>query len=339
METVLELSKDLRSTSLACAALGISRATLYRAMTPQVARKRSPKPSSRALPPETRQAVLDHLHGEEFVDRSPSEMVHTLLDRGVYLASVRTCYRILEAHGEVQERRNQLRHPKHARPELIATGPNQVWCWDITKLKGPGKFVYYHLYVIIDIYSRYVVGWMLAHREDGQLAKQLIEETCKREGIQPNQLVIHSDRGAAMQSLPVVHLLAQLDILKSNSRPHVSNDNPFIESHFKTVKNHPKFPDRFGSYEDALRFCQELFRWYNHSHCHSGILFLTPAVVHSGRADDILRSRHEVVMKAFSEHPERFVNGPPKLKVLDRAVYINSPTSKSKKHVLGSSLN
>lgn len=340
METALDLSTGLCNTVRACLALELSRATFYRAMGPTKEREAKPRPvSPRALPPETRQAVLDHLHSEEFIDVSPSEMVHTLLDREIYLASVRTCYRILEANNEVKERRNQLRHPKYARPELLATGPNQVWTWDITKLKGPGKFIYYHLYVIIDIFSRYVVGWMLAPREDGQLAKQLIEEACERQGITANQLTIHSDRGAAMQSKPVFNLLASLDILKSNSRPSVSNDNPFIESHFKTVKQHPKFPDRFGGYEDALEFCRGLFPWYNNTHCHSGILFLTPSVVHSGRADTTLQARHETMMKAYSLHPERYVNGAPKLKVLDRAVYINPPTPKREEPVLISSLN
>lgn len=326
METVLELSKGLHNTAKACSALEVSRATFYRGMAPPRERESKPRPqSTRAIPLETRQVILDHLHSDEFVDKSPSQVFHTLLDRGIHLASVRTFYRILDANGEVKERRNQLRHPEYTRPELLATAPNQVWTWDITKLKGPAKWVYYHLYVIIDIFSRYVVGWMLAHRESGDLAKQLIEETCERQGIVANQLIVHSDRGSAMQSKPVVGLLSRLDITKSNSRPHVSNDNPFIESHFKTVKYQPEFPDRFGGYEHALDFCRGLFPWYNTSHCHSGILFLTPETVHSGHADATLRARHATLMKAYDLHPERYINGPPKLKVLDRAVYINPP--------------
>lgn len=329
METVLDLGKTLGNTTRACIALEISRATYYRAMGPPKERAVKPRPASpRALPPETQQAILAHLHSDEFADKSPSETFHTLLDRGVHLASVRTYYRILDANGEVKERRNQLRHPEYARPELLATGPNQVWAWDITKLKGPAKWVYYHLYVIIDIFSRYVVGWMLAERESGDLAKQLIEESCERQGIAANQLTIHSDRGAAMQSKPVVDLMTRLDITKSNSRPHVSNDNPFIESHFKTFKYQPDFPDRFGGYENALDFCRGLFPWYNASHCHSGILFLTPETVHSGRADTVLQARHVTLTEAYNLHPERYINGPPKLKILDRAVYINPPVSR-----------
>lgn len=340
MEAVLDLGKELGNTSEACRCLDVPRANLYRAMTPPPEQDAKPKaPSPRALPPETRQAVLDHLHSDEFIDSSPSEMVHTLLDRGTYLASVRTCYRILADNDEVKERRNQLRHPLYVRPELVATGPNQVWTWDITKLKGPGKFEYYHLYVMIDIFSRYVVGWMLAYRESGELAEQFIEETCRREGIPPNQLTIHSDRGAAMQSLPVINLLASLDIRKSNSRPHVSNDNPFIESHFKTTKSHPEFPRRFGGFEHALSFCRTFFPWYNRRHCHSGILYLTPATVHLGNADAALASRHQTMLKAYAEHPERYVNGPPKLKVLERAVYINRPTTEGGKVATESSLN
>lgn len=340
METALELGKGLHNTARACLALEVARATFYRAMAPPTQRKTKPKPPSpRALPRETQQAVLAHLHSPEFADKSPSETFHTLLDRNVYLASVRTFYRILDANDEVKERRNQLRHPVYARPELLATGPNQVWTWDITKLKGPEKWLYYHLYVIIDIFSRCVVGWMLAPRENGDLAKQLIQRTCERQRITANQLTIHSDRGAAMQSKPVIGLLTQLDIAKSNSRPHVSNDNPYIESFFKTTKYQPQFPERFGSYEDALEFCRNLFAWYNSTHCHSGILFLTPDTVHSGRADAILQTRHETRMDAYRLNPERYISGPPKLKVLDRAVYINPPEPRKTEFVMQNSLN
>lgn len=340
METALELGNGISNQALACRTLDVSRATIYRHLAPKKELFRKPKPpSSRALPPEVCQEILDHLHGEEFVDRSPSEAFHTLLDRGIYYGSVRTYYRILNTNEEVKDRRNHRRHPVHARPELVATGPNQVWTWDITKLKGHGKFVYYHLYVIIDIYSRYVVGWLLAPREAGCLAEQLIEATCRRQNIPRNQLTIHSDRGAAMQSSPVVNLLAQLDVTKSNSRPHVSNDNPFIESFFSTGKAYPTFPERFGSLEHALSFCRQLFPWYNASHCHSGIAYLTPETVHYGNADEVLKSRHKTMLRAYIQTPERFVKGPPKLKVLDRAVYINPPVATKEAPMVKCSLN
>lgn len=329
METALTLGSELGNLSAACQVLSIPRSTLYRHLAPVAPKVRKPRlESSRALPPETRQAVLDHLHSPEFVDRSPHEVFYTLLDRGVYLASTRSFYRILEANKEVKERRNQLRHPKHRKPELLATGPLQVWSWDITKLKGPVKWEYYHLYVVMDIYSRYVVGWMLARRESGDLAKQLLLETCKRQRIEPGQLTIHSDRGPAMQSKPVVALLAQLDVLKSNSRPYVSNDNPFSESQFKTTKYHPEFPSSFGSFEDALTFLRKFMPWYNDQHCHSGIAYLRPADVHNGRAEDILAARYATQMENYRAHPERYIQGPPKPKTLPDAVYINPPETK-----------
>lgn len=340
METVVELGMGLRNQALACRALDVSPATLYRHLAPKKERTSSSRPvSRRALPRETRQEILDHLHSEEFVDRSPSEAFHTLLDRGLYYGSVRTYYRILDANNEVKDRRNRRRHAVYARPELVATGPNQVWAWDITKLKGCGKFEYYHLYTIIDIYSRCVVGWLLAPREAGCLAEQLIEEACERHQIPRNQLTIHSDRGAAMQSASVVNLLIRLDITKSNSRPHVSNDNPFIESLFSTAKAHPGFPDRFGGMDDALSFCRRFFPWYNKNHCHSGIAYLTPETVHCGQANSVLAARHQTMIQAYMLNPERFVNGPPKLRVLDHAVYINRPDSTPEDAALKHSLN
>jgi putative transposase len=339
METALKLGADLNNISQACDALLIPRATLYRGLKPEEASERRPRPESpRALPPETKKKILDHLHSPRFIDRSPNEVFYTLLDQDIYLGSIRSYYRILEANKEVKERRNQLRHPKHKKPELLATAPRQVWTWDITKLKGPGKWEYYHLYVVLDIYSRYIVGWMLAPRESGELAKQLLAESCERQCIEPHQLTIHSDRGAAMQSKPVVALLSQLDVLKTNSRPHVSNDNPFSESQFKTTKYHPEFPNRFGGFEHALTFLRSFVPWYNDSHRHSGIRYLTPANVHHGQADAVLNARYVTKISAYDAHPERFIQGPPRLQKLPEAVYINPPTSK-KEPVAEYSLN
>ena len=244
-------------------------------------RRNDPIPSW-TLSPEERQKVLDLLHTDRFVDQSPREVYATLLDEGTYLCSVRSMYRVLDEQGEVRERRDQLRHPVYQPPELLATGPNQVWSWDITKLKGPVKWTYYYLYVLLDIFSRYVVGWMVAHREQASLARKLIEETCEKQTIEPGQLLVHSDRGPSMSSKPVALLLADLGVTKSHSRPHVSNDNPYSESQFKTLKYRPEFPERFGSMEDARGFCQTFFPWYNTEHHHSGIGFLTPEQVHYG---------------------------------------------------------
>ncbi len=281
--------------------------------------------TGRALTAAERQRILDVLHSERFIDRAPAEVVHTLAAEGIYLASISTFYRILNKEQEVKERRAQRRHPIYAKPQLIATAPNQVWSWDITKLLGPAKWTYYYLYVLLDIYSRYVVAWMLAHREVTCLAKQLIQAGYENQGIEPGQLSVHSDNGPIMRAKPVVSLHAQLGIIKSNSRPHVSNDNPFSESNFKTLKYGPGFPSRFGGYEDALRHCNGFFPWYNQEHRHSGIEFLTPEQVHYGLADVILARCYETKMAAYEARPERFINGPPKLAELSGAVYINPP--------------
>jgi putative transposase len=274
-------------TAPACAAIGVARATFYRHR--QVADRpchEKPRPTPpRALSAQERRAVLDTLHSERFVDQAPAEAYATLLDEGRYLCSIRTMYRLLHEAQEVRERRDQLRHPQYHKPELLATGPNQVWSWDITKLLGPAKWSYFYLYVIMDIFSRYVVGWTLAQRESGQLAQRLIRETCVKENIAEGQLTIHADRGASMTSQTVAQLLAALGVVKSHSRPQVSNDNPFSESQFKTLKYRPEFPGRFGSIEDGRAFCQRFFRWYNHEHRHSGLGFHTPAAVHFSRAE------------------------------------------------------
>jgi putative transposase len=268
-------------TAAACRAMGVARATLYRRRHPKEPRDktRPERRRPRALDYHERQAVLDVLHSPRFVDKAPAAAYAALLDEGTYHCSIRTMYRILHDHDEVRERRNQLRHPKYKKPELLATGPNQVWSWDITKLLGPAKWTYYYLYVILDIYSRYAVGWMLASRENADLAKRLIRESIDRQNVNPGELIIHSDRGPSMKSHTVAQLLGSLGVTKSHSRPHVSNDNPFSESQFKTLKYRPEFPDRFGSQEDARGFCQRFFHWYHHEHYHSGIGLLTPTMV------------------------------------------------------------
>jgi putative transposase len=277
------------------------------------------------LAPSERQSVLDTLHSERFVDQAPAQVHAALLDEGQYLCSPRTMYRILDSAQEVKERRDQVRRPHYVRPELLAMAPNQVWSWDITKLMGPAKWSYFYLYVILDIFSRYVVGWMVAHRESAALAERLIRETIEKQGIEPGQLTLHADRGSSMTSKPVALLLADLGVLKTHSRPQVSNDNPFSESQFKTMKYRPEFPDRFGSLEDSRAFGHVFFPWYNDEHHHSALGFLTPAVVHHGLADAVRQQRREVLRAAYSAHPDRFVRGTPEPAALPQAVWINPP--------------
>jgi len=265
------------------------------------------------------------LNSERFVDQAPPQVYATLLEEEKYFCSVRTMYRLLDEASEVRERRDQLRHPKYAKPELLATRPNEVWSWDITKLLGPAKWTYYYLYVLLDIFSRYVVGWMLAYRESKALARRLILETCEKEEIVPGQLTLHADRGSAMTSKRLAHLLADLGVTKTHSRPHVSDDNPFSESQFKTLKYRPEIPDRFASFEHARGICSELFPWYNHEHHHSGLAYLTPAVVHHGRTEEVLAVRQAALDAAFAAHPERFVHRPPRTTRPPEAVWINPP--------------
>ena len=269
--------------------------------------------------------MLATVHAERFVDDAPASIVARLLDEGSYLCSVRTMYRILAQQGEARERRDQLSHPPYRRPELLATGANQLWSWDITKLLGPVKWTYFYLYVLMDVFSRFVVGWMLAMMESATLASRLIEEACARQGISPGQLTVHSDRGPSMTSKTVALLLADLGVTKTHSRPYVSDDNPFSEAQFKTLKYRPDFPDRFGSLQDARAWCQRFFEWYNHHHRHSGIAYLTPADVHAGRAESVLRQRATTLEAAARAHPERFVGGHPVLPRLPEAVWINPP--------------
>jgi len=310
-----------------CRALAVPRATYYRWQYP-TEKEHGPVPPRRvprALPPAERQQVLALLHDDRFADRPPAEVYATLLDEGKYVCSIRTMYRILNEQDEVKERRRQLRHPRYAAPELLATGPNQLWSWDITKLKGPVTWTYFSLYVILDVFSRYVVGWLAAVQDSATVAHRLIEQTCERQGIAQNTLTIHADRGAAMLAKSVALLLADLGVTKTHSRPHVSNDNPYSESQFKTLKYHPEFPDRFGSLQDARSFLLDFFQWYNTMHHHSGLGWLTPWDVHHGMAETRLAERGVVLRKAFEATPERFVQGAPTPPALPREVWINKP--------------
>jgi putative transposase len=326
-------------TAALCQSVGLARASLYRRRRP--ARSSTPRPrapSSRALVPAERQAVLDVLHSERFVDQSPAEVHAALLEEQTYLGSVRTMYRVLAEASEVRERRAQARHPVYTKPELVATGPNQVWSWDITKLKGPIPYLSYSLYVILDLFSRYVVGWMVAMHERARLAERLIEQTCAKQGIAPHQLTIHADRGAPMRSQLVALLFSDLGIEASYSRPRVSNDNPFSEAQFRTVKYRPEFPERFGSIEHARGVSHDLFTWYNDAHHHSGLSYLTPADVHYGRAATILQVRHRTRLAAYAAHPERFVQGPPRAATLPAAVWINPPANTTRHDAPGTTI-
>ena len=266
------------------------------------------------------------LHAERFWDQAPASVYATLLDEGTYLASIATMYRLLREHGETGDRRRHATHPARVKPELVATAPNQCWSWDITKLHGPAKWTYYYLYVLLDIYSRYVVGWMVATCEAATLAERLLADAIAAQGITCDQLTVHADRGTSMTSKPVAMLLADLGVTKSHSRPHVPDDNPYSESQFKTLKHHPTFPDRFGSIHDARAFCQGFFRWYNDQHYHSGIALLTPADVHHGHGEAVTSARAQVLDGAYAAHPERFVRNPPQPPRLPEQVWINKPS-------------
>ncbi len=298
-------------------------------LPPPVARNADtvmPRVHPRALGEAEQQAVMEVLDSSRFRDAAPASVYATLLDAGIYLASERTMYRLLAAAGQTRARRDQLVHPTYCKPELLATAPNQVWSWDITKLLGPAKWTYFYLYVILDIYSRYVVGWMVAHREHADLAERLIAETIPKQAVPAGQLTLHADRGSSMTSKPVAFLLADLGVTKTHSRPHVSNDNPYSESQFKTLKYRPGFPDRFASIEEARAFCQNFFRWYNTEHRHSGIGLLPPKVVHYGQAQAAYDARCQVLAAAHAAHPERFVRQAPRPPQLPTAAWINPPT-------------
>lgn len=315
-----------------CDSLGLNRASFYRWRKPSPPQKvRATHP--RALTKKEKKEVLDILNSERFVDQSPSTVYNTLLDNGEYLCSVSTMYRILRGAKEVRERRQKSRICNYKKPELLAIGPNQVWSWDITKLKGIKKWQYFYLYVIIDIYSRYIVGWMVAEREKAILAHQLIQDSSIRQEIKPEQLTLHSDRGSSMKSKLVAQLLVDLGVVKSHSRPSVSDDNPFSEAQFKTLKYMPEFPEHFGSIEDARAHCVRFFDWYNKEHYHSGIGYYTPEMVHYGWADDVKKHRQNVLVEAWMTHPERFKR-PPVASSVPEAVYINKPEVSAKENVL-----
>jgi len=317
--------ESVLGVSSSCDVLNISRATYYRKRDPVFGPRPKRRSPPRRLPDEERKMVLDILNEERFADHAPAEVHATLLEEGKYYCSVRTMHRILAENIVVRERRNQLKHPAYVAPELLATKPNELWTWDITKLRGATKWTYYYLYVILDVFSRYVVGWMVADRECSELAKKLIVESYRTHGVQSGELTLHADNGASMKSKCVAFLLADLGVTKSHSRPHVSDDNPFSESQFKTMKYRPDFPQRFGSLEDARNHCVDFFEWYNHEHHHSGLEMLTPADVHSGLAEQRVAEKQKVLDNAHKAHPERFPAGPPKARELQREVWINKP--------------
>ena len=325
MAATSELVADM-GVRAACAGMGLARGSYYRARreTRQALHTvRRPRRSPLALSEAERQEVIDVLHSPEYVDVAPRTAYAMLLDAGIFLASVSTFYRILRACSGTRRRRDELVHPAYARPELLATRPREVWSWDITKLKGPVKSAHFHLYVILDIFSRYVVGWMIADRESDQLAEALIGHTCDQEGIVPGQLTLHADRGAAMRSKLVADLLVDLDVVKSHSRPYTSDDNPYSEAQFKTMKYRPGFPERFHSLNEARSFCQTFFAWYNYDHRHSGIGYMTPAAVHNDVAKIIYDQRDQVLQNAFAQHPNRFKNTCPRPPALPTEAGIN----------------
>jgi putative transposase len=334
IEQAVSEIEPLVGTAPACRALGASRASLYRWRSPAPAREPRSRPvPARALSPHERQAVLEQLHGERFVVAAPAQVYATLLDEGTYLASERTMYRLLAAeHGGVRERRDQLTHPPYARPELLASRPNEVWSWDVTKLLGPAKWTYFYLYVMLDIFSRYVVGWTVQHRETATLAERLIAETLAKQQIARDRLTIHADRGSAMRSKPVAFLLADLGVTKTHSRPYTSTDNPYSEAQFKTLKYRPGFPDRFHSILHARAFCREFFPWYNERHRHSGIGLMTPATVHHGHAKQLHAARRDVLAAAYAATPERFVRQPPRPPALPTGAWINKPDRQEAAH-------
>jgi putative transposase len=323
--SIAEQHADIHGVQPTCEALGISRATYYR-------RKRQPAdpPESKRFPPrklsdEEEQAVLSELNSERFMDMGVPSVYTTLLDEGRYTCSQRSMYRILHRNQQVRDRRHDRTHPIYQKPELLATGPNQVWSWDITRIKGPKPWIFYHLYVVIDVFSRYVVAWTISDHESGEQARALIEAACQRQGVTGEGLTIHSDRGKAMRSKNLADLLGELGVKRSFSRPHVSNDNPYSESQFKTLKYHASYPERFGSLEDARGHMRAFFKWYNTEHRHSGIAMMTPETVHVGRTEHVLKQRKQTLQKAYQRNPERFVNGEPQPRQVPDQVWINQP--------------
>jgi putative transposase len=336
IEQAVEELTPLVGTRPACRALGVAAATIYRRRRPPGAEGpavASPRPvPARTLAVAERDAVRAQLLSPRFVDCSPAAVWATLLDEGQYLCSERTMYRILAERGEVHERRDQLVHPPYARPELLATQPNQLWSWDITKLLGPAPWTYFYLYVLLDVFSRYVVGWTVQHAESARVAEHLLAQAVEQQRIARDQLTVHADRGSAMRSQPVAFLLSNLGITKTHSRPYTSTDNPFSEAQFKTLKYRPGFPDRFASIEQARVFCRDFFTWYNHDHRHSGIGLMTPATIHHGQGATVHAARCRVLAAAHAAHPERFVHGVPQPPALPGAVWINPPHAPEAAH-------
>jgi len=325
MIAVQELS-PATGIALACAVLALPRATYYRRQRPKSKRYSYPrKPNQRRYSEEERAEMREVLNSERFMDKSPEQVSAILLEEGEYLASARTLYRVLGEKQQVRERRNRRSHPAHAKPQLVATAPGQLWSWDITQLKGPTKGVAFFLYVMLDLFSRFVVGWLLAQRENAELAQQFIDETMRKHDIEPGRLTLHQDRGSPMRAKSTRQLLDDLGVAGSYSRPRVSNDNPYSESHFGTLKARPELPERFGGVQHGRQIFQPLFQWYNYDHRHSGIKMLTPAQVHYGFAEELLARRHAVRLAAYHARPDRFINGPPKLEQLPKEVWINRP--------------
>ncbi len=327
MKLVQERPRIL-SVAEACEAVDLPRATYYYAIR-KVETRTGGWRSPRRLSDDERTHVLEVLSSKRFCNMAPREVWAALVDEGIYLCSVRTMYRILKENKAVRERRDHLRHPEYVKPELLAIAPNMVWSWDITKLKGPRKWSYFYLYVIMDIFSRKTVGWMIADHESATLASKLIDQTCQREGIFRDQLTLHADRDPSMRSKTVAFFLADMGITKTHSRPYTSNDNPYSESQFRTLKYRPDFPKRFGSIQDARAFCLDFFNWYNNEHHHRGIGLLTPHQLHSGQAEDISRQRQNVLSDFYNQHPERFVRGNPVPPKVPKAAWINKPKEQS----------
>lgn len=327
MGTAAELA-PVTGVAEASRILNIPRSTLYRLWNPPNGKPavngQRPKPG-RALSDQEKEEIRTVLNSERFQDQSPREVYAALLDEDIYLSHWRTMYRILDEHDEMRERRNQLRHPVYAKPELLATGPNQLWSWDITKLRGPATWTYFYLYVMLDVFSRYVVGWLLAPRESAALAEDLTIAACAKQQIERGQLTLHADRGSPMIAKSMTMLMGDLGVTKSHSRPHVSDDNPYSEAQFRTLKYRSDYPDRFGSLADARQWSHDFFTWYNQEHHHTALNLLTPADVHYGRADEKLARRQDVLDRAYTAHPERFVKGPPKTPQMAEAVWINRP--------------
>lgn len=330
MKTAQQLANQI-PVGRVCKVLDVARSSFYRLRNPQLPKVSWPRPlSTRALTATERTKVRDTLNSKRFADKSPYQVYATLLDDDqTYLCSISTMYRILRQNDEVRERRNQLQHPNYSKPELLTTAPNQLWSWDITKLRGPATWSYYQLYVILDVFSRYVVGWRIATRESDRLAEELIAESCFKQGIDPDQLTLHADRGPSMRSKTVAQLLLDLGVTKSHSRPHTANDNPYSEAQFKTLKYRPDYPDRFASIDQARHWSQAFFNWYNTDHRHTGLGLLTPAAVHFDRTEKLVRHRRQTLQHAYQLHPERFVKGEPRPLSPPAAVWINKPQPKS----------